>query len=111
VACCEPACDAGNSCCDRPCRKKHNLFGGLMNAIHSAKKRCHSCTDSCCEPACDAGNGCCEPACDAGNGCCEPGCAANSCCEPACGAAVMAPVPDASASNGVSGGVFAAFAR
>ena len=100
VACCEPACDAGcTSCCDTGCKKEHRLLG-LFKAIHSAKKRCHSCTDSCCEPACDAGNGCCEPGCDAG-----------SCCEPACGAANMAPVPDASASNGVSGGVFAAFAR
>ena len=116
VACCEPACDAGSSCCDTGCAKKHNRpFLGFLKAINSAKKRCHSCTDSCCEPACDAGVACCEPACDAGNGCCEPGCAADSCCEPACGAytaePAMAPVPDASASNGMTGRFFDAFSK
>jgi len=106
---------------DTPVALKNFLGGGaytlmgLLKAIHSAKKRCHSCTDSCCEPACDAGVACCEPACDAGNGCCEPGCAADSCCEPACGAytaePAMAPVPDASASNGMTGRFFAAFSK
>jgi hypothetical protein len=102
--CCEPACDAGAGCCEPSCgaakgccKKKHSI-GGLLRALHNAKKRHHAgCTGCCGEPDCSAG-------------CCEPGCGA----EPACGACAgsapvvaPAPTPDASAKKQSTGKVVA----
>ena len=112
--CCEPACGAGNGCCEpscgaaKACGKKRHSIGGLLRAIHDAKKNLHrrsSCTDSCCnDPDCGAGNGCCEPACGAGNGCCEPACGAVS---TPVEATPAAPTPDASAAKKSTGKVVA----
>lgn len=112
--CAEPACGAGNGCCEpscgaaKACGKKRHSIGGLLRAIHDAKKNLHrrsSCTDSCCnDPDCGAGNGCCEPACGAGNGCCEPACGAVS---TPVEATPAAPTPDASAAKKSTGKVVA----
>ena len=99
--CCEPACDAGAGCCEPSCgakaccKKKRHSIGGLLRAIHNAKKRCHrsSCTSCCGEPDCSAGNGCCEPACGAAATPVE--------------AAPAAPTPDASAATKAPGRVIA----
>jgi hypothetical protein len=102
--CCEPACDAGAGCCEPSCgakaccKKKKHSIGGLLRALHNAKKRHHAgCTGCCGEPDCSAG-------------CCEPGCGA----EPACGACAgsapavaPAPTPDASAKKQTTGKVVA----
>ena len=100
--CCEPACDAGAGCCEpscgaNACCKKRHSIGGLLRALHNAKKRHHSCTGCCGEPDCSAG--CCEPACGA-----DPACGA---CAGSAPAVAPVPTPDASAQKQTSGKVVA----